>query len=123
MTAGLWYAVGFSIAVGVAMPAFWVVAIATGGVPEIAEGRRDIWFHVAAEILTAAALLSGAAATLASPDGRWSLAASCLGLGLLLSSITQSPGYYVERREWPMVALFGAIWLGAVPAIVLRVTG
>ena len=121
MTAGLWYVVTFSLVVGVAMPAFWVAAVAAGKVPEIEEGSREIWFHVVAEVATGLTLIGGAIATLAAPATRGPAVATLLGLGLLGYSITVSPGYYVDRRDWPMVVMFGCVWAAAIPAAVLRI--
>jgi hypothetical protein len=121
MTPALWFVVAVSLAVGSALLGFWVLALAAGRVPETATGKREIWFHIAAEAVTACLLIAGAAATLADPRGGTPAALSCLGLGMLLYSITVSPGYYVDRGERPMVAMFAAVWAVAVPAMVLRV--
>jgi peptidoglycan/LPS O-acetylase OafA/YrhL len=121
MTAGLWYVVAFSLVVGAAMPVFWVTAIAAGKVPEIEEGSREIWFHIAAETATGLTLIGGAIATLVAPSAKGSAVATLLGMGLLGYSLTVSPGYYADRREWPMVAMFGCIWAAAIPAVVLRI--
>ncbi|HSL81709.1 MAG TPA: hypothetical protein VLF66_02980 [Thermoanaerobaculia bacterium] len=120
MTAGLWYVVIVSMVIGAGMLGFWSITLAAGRVPEISGGSREIWFHVAAEVGTAGMLLSGAVATLADPEAAAGAAVSCLGLGMLLYSITVSPGYYVDRREWPMVAMLAGVWVLAAPAVVLR---
>lgn len=120
VTAGLWYVVVVSVGVGIAMPAWWVVALTRGLVPEVAEGRRDIWFHIGAEMLTGVMLIAGGIATAVSPEAGWSGMLSTFGWGLLVYTLIQSPGYYVDRGERQMVAMFGMIWLFVVPAIVVR---
>jgi hypothetical protein len=120
MTAALWYVVTVSALIGVSMLGFWSISLATGGVPEVAEGSREIWFHVAAEVVTAGLLIAGAVATVLEPSGAASTVMSWLGLGMLLYSITVSPGYYFDRRQWPMVGMFAGIWALALPAVVMR---
>ena len=44
----------FDIAVGAAIAGLWTMLLATRQIPEIAEGRTDIWFHITAELVTAA---------------------------------------------------------------------
>lgn len=120
MTAGLWYVVVFSLVIGVTMPAFWVTAVLSGGVPELAEGSREIWFHIAAEVLTGVVLIAGGVATWVSGGSAETAAVSCLGLGMLAYTAIVSPGYYADRKNLPMVGMFAAVWLGAVGAIVVR---
>jgi hypothetical protein len=48
----------FQIVIGVAMLGVWALLLVTG-VPEIAAGQRDIWFHLVAEVVTALLLLGG----------------------------------------------------------------
>lgn len=122
MTAGLWYVVVFSLVIGLAIPAFWFTAVLGGGVPELAEGKREIWFHIAAEVLTGATLIAGGVATWASDGSSWTALVSCLGLGMLAYTVIVSPGYYADRKNWPMVGMFAAVWVGAVAAIVVRLT-
>ena len=52
MDAGLWYVVAFSLATGVMIPAFWILLLITRQIRELRKGRRDIWFHIVAEIAT-----------------------------------------------------------------------
>ncbi len=111
MDAGLWYVVAFSLATGVMIPAFWILLLITRQIRELRKGRRDIWFHIVAEIATGALLVAG--------DSGASFALSAMGLGALVYTLIQSPGYYVDRREWPMVGLFAVTWLASVPAIAL----
>ncbi len=42
MPAGLWYVVGYSVAVGVSLLAYWPLMIAAKRVPEIREGEGEI---------------------------------------------------------------------------------
>jgi hypothetical protein len=120
MTAALWYVVVYSLVVGSLVPAWWAFALWTGAIPEVGEGRSDIWFHIAAEIVTGVILVSGGIGILVAPDAGWSSMLSAFGLGLVVYTLIQSPGYYVDRGERPMIVMFSTIWLFTVPAIVLR---
>jgi hypothetical protein len=92
----------------------WTVSIAKGRVagPEagavVGRGRVEMIFHWGAEFLTAVALLVGGTGVLA----RWNWAANLylLALGMLLYTAVNSAGYFAQKREWPMVGVFGVIF-------------
>jgi hypothetical protein len=105
---------------GVGMAAFWAMLLLTRSVPEVEMGDKEIWFHIAAEYLTAAALAAAGVATIVAPEARWSAVVSAAAFGALVYTLIQSPGYYVERRNPPMVAMFAGFWAITLPAIVLR---
>ncbi len=65
-------------------------------------------------------LVGGAVATLAGHEATGARLLSALGLGTVVYTLIQSPGYYVVRRNRAMVALFGRVWLLTIPALVLR---
>jgi len=50
----------------------------------------------------------------------WAIVLSALALGMLACTLVVSPGYSVQRRNVPFVAMFVGFWLLAAPAIVLR---
>jgi hypothetical protein len=109
------YSIGFALAVGASIIAWWTVVFATGQVPELTGAPVQLAFHVAAEILTAVVLIAaGAGLALRRPWGR---AASLVGLGMLLYTAVGSPGYFAQTGRWPMVALFAGVAAGAAPAI------
>ncbi len=60
----------YQVGVGGALAGLWVLLLATGQVPEVAEGLRSIWFHIAAEATTAALLLLAGLALLREPTPR-----------------------------------------------------
>ncbi len=104
---------GYQIVVGIAMVGLWTVLLATRQVPEIPAGDREIWFHLAAELVTAALLIVAGAASLVDSAAK---IPSAVALGALLYTTIASPGYYAERREWPPVILFGVLAISAVAA-------
>jgi len=120
VTAGLWFAVVVMIVVGAGIVGFWGISVAGGSVPEIRAGTREIWFHVAAEVLTGAALVAAAIATIADPEASWAAWPSAGAFGMLVYTLIQSPGYYVDHRDPAMLGMFAGVWVVTIPAIVLR---
>lgn len=95
----------FQIAVGGGILGLWTTLLVTRQVPEISAGKRDIWFHIAAEALTAALLLAAGIWWLIDAT-REPRVLSAFALGGLLYTTVNSPGYYAEQRNWPAVAMF-----------------
>jgi len=114
------YIIIVSLVTGIGMLSFWSMAMLSGRVPEVREGRIDIWFHMGAEFATALALIGGGVAVLVDHTAPWSVVLSSLGLGLLVYTLIASPGYYAQRRNLPMVGMFVGFWLLTVPAVILR---
>jgi peptidoglycan/LPS O-acetylase OafA/YrhL len=106
----------FLSVVGVAIGTLWVVLLATGQVPEVTEGRADIWFHVAAE-LAAAALLAAAGVSLLRGRRRGRLLAG-MAVGALGYTTINSAGYYAEAGDRVPVLLFGLLLVLTVLAAV-----
>jgi hypothetical protein len=105
----------FQIVIGVAVAGLWTVLLATGQVPEVPDGRVDIWFHIAAEMVMAAALLTGGVVLLRAR--RLGPLLSAFALGWLGYSAVNSPGYYAEAGEWAAVGMFAAVVAATVGAL------
>ena len=120
MSVADWYIALFSLGSGVGILAFWTSAIRERRVADVASGRHDIWFHITAELTTAALLVGGAIAIFIDANGRATAVISTFGLASLLYSLIQSPGHYVAVKDKRMVATFLATGLFAVPAMILR---
>ena len=102
----------FAVAVGLLIILQWGVSLATGGVPELQTAPRSIGFHLAAEILTALMLLLSGLAIL--KKIAWGRTLFLAAGGMLLYSVINSPGYFAQRGEWFIVAVFGILFLAAV---------
>jgi len=102
-----------SAALGIAVLGLWGSMIARHAVPELADGRPSIRFHIGAELITGAALLLGAA-LLAVADGPVARMIDAAALGAILYSTVNSPGYYADQDNQPMVAIFGILTLAAL---------
>ncbi|MGD0273339.1 MAG: hypothetical protein ABSB96_06400 [Gaiellaceae bacterium] len=120
MSGVLWYAVLVSLVVGVAIAALWAFLFLSRQIPELKEGRRDILFHIASELATAGLLITGALATIFDRQAVWSRLVSVFSLGALAYTLLNSPGYYADRGERPMLVMFGALWLLVLPVIIIR---
>lgn len=117
------FAAVYAIVIGVAMIAQWTVTIVKGQVPTpeqdpvAGRGFWDMMFHWAAEFLTAMALVVAGVALLA--DWGWALPLYLVAMGMLLYSLINSPGYFAQLRQWPMVAVFGVMLVLALVSLVL----
>ena len=106
---------GFLLVMGVGIAGLWAVLLAVGQVPEVADGRVDIWFHIAAELLTAGLLVAAGVALLRRSARARLLAA--LSLGALVYTAVNSPGYYAQSGDVAMVAMFAGVLLAAGAAL------
>ena len=106
----------FQIIVGASIAALWVVLLATGQVPELDAGMRGIWFHLVAEFALAGLLL-GAGLSLLRGSSRGRLLTP-LALGALGYSAINSPGWYADRGEWGVVAMFVVVVAATVAAVI-----
>lgn len=84
----------------------WWIAAAFAGIPELDEGRIDIWFHIGAELVMAAMLIGAGIARLVDDGSPTAVVLSGAALGALLYSSINSPGYFAERGEWWPVVMF-----------------
>ena len=105
----------FSLVVGLLMVGQWTASLVTGRVPELATAPLEIGFHLAAEILTALALVLAGLAIL--KKLRWGRTLFLVAGGMALYSIINSPGYFAQRGQWAVVALFGGLFFAAVFAL------
>jgi hypothetical protein len=114
----------YCMVVGTLMLAWWAIEVGGGALRRPDRTAAEITLHLAAEILTAVALVGGGAALLRWPADAALPAAAALGM--LLYTAIQSPGYFLARREPAPVAMFGALvaaTLAALVALLLRGAG
>jgi hypothetical protein len=116
----LWYPILICGLMGIAVFGLWGVLLARRAVPELNAGLPSIRFHIAAELLTAVALVASAA-WLAAGDSAEARQVASASLGAITYSTVNSPGYYADRGERPVVVMFGVLTVLAVSAIVVLV--
>ena len=106
-----WYA----IVVGLGMIGQWTFFLATKRVPELKTEPFRISFHLAAEFVTAiASIVSGVGLLCGASWSHWMYS---LSMGMLLYTMIVSPGYFAQKREWPMVGMFGLLFVLALASL------
>lgn len=98
-----WYA----IVVGVLMVGQWAFFVASGQVPELQTEPFRIAFHLAAEGVTAIALVVAGVSLLRRTG--WAREVAFAALGMLTYTIIVSPGYFAQLGQWPLVGMFGVL--------------
>lgn len=99
----------FAIVVGLMIFGQWTAFIALGEVDELDTEPVRISFHLAAEFLTAAALIAAGYGLLSSRD--WAFPLYMVSLGMLSYTIVVSPGYFAQEGELVFVGMFAVLWL------------
>ena len=107
----------FAIAVGVLMIGQWSFFYLSNQIPELEAEPYRILFHLAGEFATAIALIVGGIGLLTGQA--WSSWLYMLAMGMLLSTVIVSPGYFAQRGEWPFVGMFVVLLILAVISIIL----
>jgi hypothetical protein len=85
----------YSIVVGVAMIAMWIVLWGMDQIPEIMTRPWEIAMHLTAEFTTAALLIISGFGLLA--GYRWAARINVFASGMLVYTLIQSPGYYLQH--------------------------
>jgi hypothetical protein len=97
----------FSIAVGVSMLGQWTMFLVTGQTPELETEPIAIMFAIAADSLTALALIfAGVVMFLEKP---WARNAYLIAAGMLFYTLVISTGYFAQNGTWIIVVMFGVI--------------
>lgn len=111
------FAAWYGIVVGFSMIGQWLFSLIMGGVPEVRSAPWELAFHLAAEMLTALALIVGGARALKSiPGGRRLLLCA---LGMVIYSEIVSAGYFAQQAKWTPVGIFGVLLTGALASAML----
>ena len=99
----------YSITMGVAILVFWSVLWAIGSIPDMLTKPWEIAMHLAAEFTTAGLLLlSGLGLWF---RARWALRVNVFASGMLVYSLIQTPGYYLERNAMIFVLMLAVSFL------------
>ncbi|GAA4399053.1 hypothetical protein GCM10023168_05800 [Fodinibacter luteus] len=108
----------YCLAVAALMGLWWGVEIRNGAVSRPDRSRGEIALHLAAESATVLLLAIGGI-VLGGGGSRW---VALVGLGMLLYTVIQSPGYFVARHELAPVVMFAVLALLTIGAIVATAT-
>ncbi len=107
----------FAIVVGSGMIGQWSLSLANGQVPELRTEPIRIRFHLAAEFVTALALIVSGIGLLS--GGAWARDVYLVAAGMLVYTIIVSPGYFAQQGNWLMPVMFAAILVVLLVTLVL----
>lgn len=94
----------YSIIIGIAMIGMWLLFIVTNQIPEINTEPVRITYHLIAEFLTAILLLIAGFALFT--NQKWGFHLFLISMGMLLYTVIVSAGYYAEKKDIAMLAMF-----------------
>ncbi|UCE98016.1 MAG: hypothetical protein JSV74_01425 [Dehalococcoidia bacterium] len=113
----------YAITVGVAIISQWTISLVKKQVPGptagtvIGRGSTEMRFHYVAEILTAIVLITAGIGLLI--DNSWGLATYLIGIGMLIYTVINSPGYFAQQRQWSIVGLFIVLLILAIISLIV----
>lgn len=93
----------------------WVFFFVAGQVPEVQTEPYRIATHLVAEAVTAVALIVAGMGLL--QKRAWAAPTALVALGMLLYTVINSPGYFVQQGVWPLVAMFVALLILALVSL------
>lgn len=85
----------------------WAVSYFSRQIPELVDEPIRIGFHIAAEMVTAVALISAGVGLLAGLA--WATTLFLVALGMLFYTAIVSPGYFAQQGQWVWLGIFAAI--------------
>ena len=111
------FASWYGILVGILIFVQWLFFLVTDQVPELAIAPWEIGCHIAAELLMGAVLVAGGVASLRSRH--WGVKILLVALGMAIYSEINSPGYFAQLGQWPLVGMFAVLLCGALLSVAL----
>jgi len=109
----------FSIVVGAGMIGQWVLFYVSRQIPELETEPIRIWFHIAAEMVTAALLIFGGVGMLLKQG--WGVQVHIVSVGMLFYTAIVSPGYFAQKGQWRWLVMFAILIVLGVTSILLVV--
>jgi len=94
----------YAMLVGATMIGMWGAVLLSGNVPDLETNPLEIRYHLAAEFLTALALVASGIGLWR--GRRWAARGLTVALGMLLYTVINSAGYYADLGEATMVGFF-----------------
>lgn len=107
----------FAITVGIGMMGQWIYSYSKHQIPELEIEPVRIKFHIAGEFITALALIVGGFGLLTNQP--WNIFVYLIAMGMLLYTVIVSPGYFAQKKQWPVVGVFVVILILAIFSITL----
>lgn len=94
----------YAIIVGCSIILVWIFMLLTNNVPELSTNPTSIYFHIVAEVVMAIMLLVSGFGML--NKYKWSVNLYILSSGLLIYSLINVSGYYVNKDNLAMIIIF-----------------
>ncbi len=107
----------FSILVGIGMIAQWMMSYLSKQIPELETEPIRIWFHIAAEMVTAVALIVGGIGLFIQTD--WATNIFLIAFGMLFNTAIVSPRYFAQQGQWAWLGMFSIIIILGIISIFL----
>ena len=107
----------FSIIVGAGMIGQWVMSYANQQIPELRTEPIRIWFHIAAELVTALCLICGGIGLLINVS--WARPLYLIAIGMLFYTSIVSPGYFAQKGQWAWLTMFVIIIILGIVSLIL----
>lgn len=102
----------FTILVGLLMMGMWSMLILTNQVPYLDSPQMEIKLHILTEMFTAVMLIIGGVSVLRNYEKLTNL--HYVSQGMLIYSIINSSGYYIDLGELMMTVMFGVLLIGTL---------
>lgn len=99
----------YSITMGVVMLGLWLVLWGIGAIPDMMTKPWEIAMHLTAEFVTAGLLIVSGTGLLL--NARWATRVNVFASGMLVYSLIQSPGYYLQRNAGIFVVMSAVAFL------------
>ncbi|MFX1568262.1 MAG: hypothetical protein ACFFCV_07830 [Promethearchaeota archaeon] len=90
----------YTILIGITMLGMWFLLLFKREVPELKTKPTQIFFHLAAEFITAVVLIIGGIGFLMNQP--WGLAIFFIAIGMAIYSTINAAGFYGQLKDWPM---------------------
>lgn len=107
----------FSIVVGAGMIVQWGLSYFSRQIPELETEPIRIWFHITAELITAAILITAGIGILIGRE--WGQTLYFVSAGMLFYTAIVSPGYFAQKGQYSWLFMFGAILVLQVISLLL----
>jgi hypothetical protein len=111
------YAAIFAILVGVGMIGQWIRSYLARQIPELEQEPIRIYFHLAAEFITALCLICGGFGLWL--NSTWGRSLYLIAMGMLFYTATVSPGYFAQQGNWKWLGIFSSLIVMGLVSVIL----
>jgi len=107
----------YQIIIGLGMIGIWILLFLSNQIPEIQTELIRITMHILAEITTGVLLISSGVYILTKKKFS---SLFDISSGSLIYTLIVSPGYYAQKGEWAVFAIFSAMLIITVTMLLFR---